>query len=370
MTWVWIIYIAATLLISVLVGMHLGRFRDAYTEMTGMMAGMTMGMLNGFLLGYAAAAITGAMFWGNLFGILMGLSLGAYFGRAGSLMGVMDGAMGGVMGGSMGAMLMVMLVWPPFIMWTAALLAAIYLAGMFGLVLLIERSAPEHAALHRLMPIFTRAVAIEALEAQGQASATPHSLTVPNYYALLDIRPQAHSEEITQAYLKHLATTDETGVQQLEIALSTLTHPARREAYDRLLAASKAKATLESPAPEIPTYQARLEQTAEKAHREAPISWVGVVTAIAIVVILAGWWLSNQAARPGASSFANPLNLPADFVQNLEAKAAVVPMQADGTQSLDLVVNGDTMSYKPNVIKVQKGVPVHINLSTEGRDPG
>ncbi|HEX9991222.1 MAG TPA: hypothetical protein VGE45_22395 [Chloroflexia bacterium] len=366
MTWVWIVYIAATLLISVLVGLHLGRFREAYTEMTGMMAGMTMGMLNGFLLGYAAAAITGAMFWGNLFGILMGLSMGAYFGRAGSLMGVMDGAMGGVMGGSMGAMLMVMLVWPPYIMWTAALLAAIYLAGMVGLVLLIERSAPEHAALHRLMPIFTRAVAIEALEAQDQASLTPHSLPVPDYYVLLGLHPQADSEQITQAYLRQLATTDEAGVQQLEIALGTLTHPARRDAYDRLLAASKAEASLS----EISTYQAIQEHSAGKARREAPISWVGVVTAIAIVVILAGWWLSGQGARPGATSFANPLNLPADFVQNLEAKAAVVPVQPDGKQSLELVVNGDTMSYSPNVIKVQKGVPVHINLRTEGRDPG
>jgi hypothetical protein len=370
MTWVWIVYIAATLLISGVVGLHLGRFREAYTEMTGMMAGMAMGMLNGFLLGYAAAAITGSMFWGNLFGVLMGLSMGAYFGRAGSLMGVMDGAMGGVMGGSMGAMLMVMLVWPTYIMWTAALLAAIYLAGMFGLVLLIERSAPEHAALHRLMPIFTRAVAIEALEAQGHATATPHSLTIPNYYALLALHPQANNEEITQAYLKRLAASDQASVEQLELALATLTHPVRREAYDRLLTASQADATLESPSPEIITFQAPQKLNDEKARREAPISWVGVVAAIAIVVILAGWWLSNQGASPAASGFANPLNLPADFVQKLEAKAALVSVQPDGKQSLDLVVNGDTMSYKPNVIKVRKGVPVHINLSTEGRDPG
>ncbi|HET6263028.1 MAG TPA: hypothetical protein VFG99_12440 [Chloroflexia bacterium] len=369
MTWVWIVYIAATLLISVLVGLHLGRFREAYTEMTGMVAGMTMGMLNGFLLGYAAAAITGSMFWGNLFGVLMGLSMGAYFGRAGSLMGVMDGAMGGVMGGSMGAMLMVMLVWPPYIMWTAALLAAIYLAGMFGLVLLIERSAPGHAALHRLMPIFTRAVVIEAFEAQDQASYTPHSLPILDYYALLGIHPDANDGEITQAYLKQLATADEASVEQLEMALATLAHPSRRAAYDRLLAASEAEATLESPAPEIPTYRAPQVRTTEKARREAPISWVGVVAAIAIVVILAGWWLANQGTRPAASSFANPLNLPADFVQKLEARATVVPVQPDGKQTLDLVVNGDTMSYKPNVIKVQKGVPVHINLSTEGRDP-
>src|SRR5438874_1420580 len=50
---VWLVFALVILLISGLVGLHLGRFREAYTEMTGMMAGMTMGMLNGFLLGFA-----------------------------------------------------------------------------------------------------------------------------------------------------------------------------------------------------------------------------------------------------------------------------------------------------------------------------
>ena len=39
-------------------------------------------------------------------------------------------------------------------------------------------------------------------------------------------------------------------------------------------------------------------------------------------------------------------------------------------QTLDLVVNGTTMSYKPSVIQVKQGVPVRFNLSVEGRDPG
>ena len=103
------------------------------------------------------------MFWGNVFGILLGLSLGLYFGRPGGLMGIMDGAMGGVMGGSMGAMLAVMLAFPRDAQsWTAILLGAVYVAGMLGLVVLIEQSAPGHAAFHRLLPMFARAVAIEA----------------------------------------------------------------------------------------------------------------------------------------------------------------------------------------------------------------
>src|SRR6266540_3934337 len=100
----WVIYGLAILLISGFVGLHLGRFREAYPEMTGMMAGMTMGMLNGFVLGFAFAVLAGlivagpsgagvygigGMFWGNLFGIIFGLSLGTYFGRAGGLMGIM-----------------------------------------------------------------------------------------------------------------------------------------------------------------------------------------------------------------------------------------------------------------------------------------
>src|SRR5919201_60528 len=174
----WIVYGLAVLFISVLIGLHLGRFREAYTEMTGMMAGMTMGMLNGFLLGFAAAAASGhKMFWGNLFGILLGLLLGVYFGRAGGLMGIMDGGMGGVMGGSMGAMLDVMVQFPPEgIYWTALLLTLLYIAGMVSLVVLIERSAPGHAALHRLAPYFTRAVATEvdeSAEDQALAQARP-----------------------------------------------------------------------------------------------------------------------------------------------------------------------------------------------------
>src|SRR2546425_9192083 len=167
--------------------MHLGRFREAYTEMTGMMAGMTMGMLNGFVVGFAFAVLAGlivagpsgagaygigGMFWGNLFGVIFGLSLGTYFGRAGGLMGIMDGAMGGVMGGSMGAMLAVMVRFEDWAtLWTGALLTLVYMVGMVGLVVLIERSAPGHAALHRLAPFFARAIADEVAEESEERDA-------------------------------------------------------------------------------------------------------------------------------------------------------------------------------------------------------
>lgn len=396
----WIIYAALVLLVSGVVGLYLGRFREAYTEMTGMMAGMTMGMLNGFLLGYAAAAFTNSMFWGNLVGIILGLALGAYFGRAGSLMGVLDGGMGGVMGGSMGAMLAAMLIFPAWtLLATALLLAVIYAAGMFGLVLLIERSAPQHAALHRLLPQFTRAIAAEAAHSAHSDTASHTQLHIPDYYALLGVGTDAGNERIAEAYLAKLASAGKSDIEQLERALATLTDPHRRAAYNKRLdwsrpaepvelerrpaaRAAGSRATTQQQSVRRTTRQAPQATLRAEKKGEPPISWVGVVAGFGLAALLVGWWLVSQggAAQTGvggqgnanaASAYvANPHNLPADFIAKLEAQAVVPPAQSDGTQTIDLVVNGDTMSYKPNTIKVKAGVPVHFNITTEGRDPG
>jgi hypothetical protein len=255
----WLIYAVVVLAVSGLVGLHLGRFREAYTEMTGMMAGMTMGMLNGFLLGYCAAAAANSMFWGNIFGILLGIVLGTYFGRAGGLMGIMDGAMGGVMGGAMGAMLAVMVVFPrEGLVWTAVLLGLVYIAGMAGLVALIEQSSPGHAALHRLLPMFTRAVAREVEEgAEGERERyAPSSLHNPpsrsndgrrlvDYYSLLGVPRDAGQDAISAAYLDKTegpdaeGSVDQTSLQRMERALSVLTDVHKRSAYDRNLQESE-----------------------------------------------------------------------------------------------------------------------------------
>ena len=232
----WLLYIAAVLAISGLVGWHLGRFQEAYTEMLGMMAGMTMGMLNGFILGYAAAALTYSMFWGNVIGILLGLTLGIYFGRPGGLMGILDGGMGGGMGGSMGAMLAIMVQFPAWALSaTAALLMLLYLLGMGGLVVLIERSAPGHAALHRVAPWFTRAMAEEVAEVQARAAATGNG-GLMNYYELLDIPVRATAAEIAQAYLVYIAEADAEERDFATTALATLSNPTARARYDRELA--------------------------------------------------------------------------------------------------------------------------------------
>lgn len=263
----WIIYAGVVLAVSGLIGMHLGRFREAYTEMLGMMVGMTMGMLNGFLLGYAAAAVTNSMFWGNLSGILLGLALGVYFGRPGGLMGLMDGGMGGVMGGSMGAMLAVMVAFPRDAqLWTGALLGGIYVMGMVSLVVLIERSAPGHAALHRLAPFFTKAISTEVSEVAEvaevametadtaprhrdtgsfgvRASLSNGNLSTPrklvDYYALLNVTRNAGQDEITEAYLEQINSADPAKAAKLERALTVLTNSQRRGSYDRKLVASE-----------------------------------------------------------------------------------------------------------------------------------
>jgi plastocyanin domain-containing protein len=54
----------------------------------------------------------------------------------------------------------------------------------------------------------------------------------------------------------------------------------------------------------------------------------------------------------------------------LDAQAVSAVVGAEGVQTLDFVVNGDNMAYRPNVVKVRKDVPMRLNISTEGRDPG
>jgi hypothetical protein len=48
----------------------------------------------------------------------------------------------------------------------------------------------------------------------------------------------------------------------------------------------------------------------------------------------------------------------------------VAPVGADGVQTVDLVIDGDTFTYQPRAIQVKQGVPVRLNLKTSGRDPG
>src|SRR5207249_8094787 len=44
-----------------------------------------------------------------------------------------------------------------------------------------------------------------------------------------------------------------------------------------------------------------------------------------------------------------------ELAAQLDSQAVVAPVAADGKQTLDLVVNGNTRGYKPGVIKVKQG---------------
>ncbi len=479
---IWIFSVVAVLAISGAIGMHLAHFREAYTEMTGMMAGMTMGMLNGFVLGFALAAATNSMFWGNLVGIILGLGLGVYFGRPGGVMGVMDGGMGGVMGGSMGAMLAVMLAFPKeYLYWTASLLGAIYVAGMVGLVILIERSAPGHAALHRLAPFFTRAILLEMAEASQAAALadeptgaveTDYGLSVSapgrsgerenpakqrklvDYYALLDISHNASHDDVTEAYLEAIEGADEAHAARLERAWEVLTDPQRRRSYDRKLATSEipprpidvptpsvaaaaapispgrrsVPVTVQVPGKEVAAQPGRgtggqatngatkgsaggssggknsqnrrgdnaggkgaarkqgqgSRQTAQKRQvgfaalpqqrRASPVSWVG---GLALVVILfgLGWWVLSTGAAAGAGRGAGTVagvqsGAGGESLAQLDSQAVVAPVGTDGKQTIDIVLDSATFQYKPSVVKVKQGIPVHFNLSVINGDPG
>src|SRR5687768_12711146 len=390
----WLPYGLVVLAISGAVGMHLGKFREAYTEMTGMMAGMAMGMLNGFLLGFAVAAASASMFWGNLFGILLGLAMGVYFGRAGGLMGMLDGGMGGVMGGSMGAMLAVMLFPPYFVLWTALLLSALYLVGMSGLVVLIERSDLRHAALHRTLPWLARAMAEEAEHRaddirQTTADRIDGKARLADYYALLGLARDASAEVVSDAYLDALAASSAEESARLERAYAILSDPQKRAAYDRSLPAadgpgdccppprkksspatesastaspsrkstaaiparssrSTAKHTTVTMAPSARSTQLRKAKRQANQKQESPVSWIGGMAVGVAAVFLAAWWITsggnptsnaaNQVWEPQMGHVTGPVDV--DRAQ-LDAQAVSAVAGADGVQTLDFVVNGD-----------------------------
>jgi len=398
----WIAYTAVVLLLTGLVGFHLGRFREAYTEMTGMMAGMTMGMINGFLLGYAAAAIAGSaggatttvsLFWGNLFGILLGVTLGAYFGRVAGLMGIMDGSMGGLMGGSMGAMLAAMLAFPGWALYyTAILLLVAYVGSMLGLVALIEKSAPSHAALHVILPYFTPTLVPEAAElAPNQAI---------DHYKFLGIERGASEEQITAAYLVALDGASAEEIERAERALVILTDPVRRATYDRGLdiiadsirpaccppprkkksvPAGEVNPALNAPA-SAQTASTPRSVPAASSRRSVPIQRraagpgpiIGGGVAVLVILGLLSWFV---AGRVSGSAQINALTdsgraLPAGLVQKIQAEAVSAMQGSDGKQTVNFSINGDTRAYKPQYVRVKVGIPVHFNLKTEGKDPG
>jgi plastocyanin len=94
--------------------------------------------------------------------------------------------------------------------------------------------------------------------------------------------------------------------------------------------------------------------------------WVGVS-------IVAGGGASAQAAsnsynNPAGAIYHAPGAVPSEA--QLEGKAVMAALAADGVQTADLVLDERTSTYSPAAIKVKKGVPVRLNISNTngGRD--
>jgi plastocyanin domain-containing protein len=101
---------------------------------------------------------------------------------------------------------------------------------------------------------------------------------------------------------------------------------------------------------------------------------LAVLLTLGVLVVLTN---PNRAAVAGNGGTASTLQgktdtgipMQPEFIQKLQAQATVAPLK-DGRQTLDLLVNGTTMSYSPGVIQVQRGMPVRLNLQITGADPG
>jgi hypothetical protein len=79
-----------------------------------------------------------------------------------------------------------------------------------------------------------------------------------------------------------------------------------------------------------------------------------------------------QGAQTTQDSYANPAGVvyhapgPVPRAEQLEGQAVVATIGADGVQTADLVLDEATSSYNPIAIKVRKGVPVRLNISSTG----
>jgi hypothetical protein len=99
-----------------------------------------------------------------------------------------------------------------------------------------------------------------------------------------------------------------------------------------------------------------------------PVAVVGAVLLIGLSIL----GLRPTLNAPGAPAANNTVAGVSSTPDSRPAGPApvVAALAADGVQTADLVVDGDTFSYQPRVIQVKQGMPVRLNLKTTGRDPG
>jgi curved DNA-binding protein CbpA len=217
----------------------------------------------------------------------------------------------------------------------------------------------------------------------AEPAAGPPPPRLVDYYRFLGVPRTAPAEMIVEAYLLKIAEADGRTAQRAERALAVLSDPTTRAAYDQQLAVRPGKAPAEwapaaarragrSPAPARPVppppgrRSAQVAQPAASRGSYLSGRWALALIPIA-VLILAIFVLKGgpPGSEDGSSGTYNQA-----IIGQLSARAVSAALGPDGVQTLDVVVNGDSMSYRPDVIKVKAGVPARFNLTVEGRDPG
>ena len=204
-----------------------------------------------------------------------------------------------------------------------------------------------------------------------------------DYYAFLGVAPTADDETILAAYRAKVRQADPETVQRADRALAVLTDPAQRVAYDRARgpAPSSAPGAGRAASPQRGTIAPRPARPAAGPGRGArgagaarpPQPGVApsgaaarwVLGGLAGMAVLLGLMIISllMQSRPADAPAAAPST-------DLRAQAVVAPIGGDGVQTVDLVVLGNTMSYRPQVIQLKQGVPARFNVSIEGADPG
>ncbi len=211
--------------------------------------------------------------------------------------------------------------------------------------------------------------------------STPRRLL--DYYRCLGVPRNATTEQIVEAYLSKTQDPDLRVQEQAEQALTALSDPATRAAYDRDLAASQAAspgalhppigtrpATAEKGAGNVQVRPAPATVRNAATRRPSPpslppptvinLNWRWALAAIPVLLLIGALLLGNSGSSAGGTNAA---------VSAGTLAGAVAAPVVNGVQTLDILLNGDTFQYEPKAIRVKKGVPVHFNLSVKG-EPG
>jgi hypothetical protein len=101
---------------------------------------------------------------------------------------------------------------------------------------------------------------------------------------------------------------------------------------------------------------------------------IGATIGAAVLLLFGLVFAASGAAGPSAPQdrYANPAGAvyhapgPVPDAAQLAGQAVAATLGADGVQTASLVLNEQTSAYNPAAIKVKKGVPVRIRLSSTG----